>query len=60
MHSDVLGRNGVKPPDFRDIIMDVAFKELQRERGKVGDAYISRALHLLRYLGLAGHSHDVK
>lgn len=40
--------------------MDVAFKELQRERGKVGDAYISPALHLLRYLGLAGHSHDVK
>ena len=32
VHSDVLGRNRVKPPDFRDIIVDVAFKKLQRDR----------------------------
>lgn len=32
VHSDVLGRNSVKPPDFGDVVVDVAFKKLQRER----------------------------
>lgn len=36
VHSDVLGRNRVKPPDFRDVVVDVAFKKLQRERERKG------------------------
>lgn len=36
VHSDILGRNRIKPPDFRDVVVDVAFKNLQRQRERGG------------------------
>lgn len=63
MHSDVLGRNRVKPPHFRDVVVDVAFKQLQRETEREKRQEMG-ALHMLStrldIFGLAERSHSLK
>lgn len=66
VHSDVLGRNRVKPPHLRDVVVDVAFKKLQREE-REGDTQKRQemcAFHMLSsrldMLGVAECSHSLK
>lgn len=63
VHSDVLGRNRVKPPDFRDVVVDVAFKKLHREKEREKRQEMC-AFHMLStrldILGLAECSHTLK
>lgn len=63
VHSDVLGRNRVKPPDFRDVVVDVTFKKLHREKEREKRQEMC-AFHMLStrldILGLAECSHTLK
>lgn len=56
VHSDVLGRNRVKPPHLRDVVVDVAFKELQRE----GEIEKRREMCAFHMLGVAECRHSLK